>query len=64
MKRYCLLIAFLWSFNFIQAQSAWKMIEGKIVTPWAANVDPTNPLSEYPRPQLMRNNWSNLNGMW
>ncbi len=47
------------------AQSDYKPVEGKIVTEWAAKVNPAAPLPEYPRPQMVReNNWTNLNGMW
>ena len=31
---------------------------------WASDVDLANPLPEYPRPQLVRPNWLNLNGIW
>ena len=31
---------------------------------WASKVDKNNPLPEYPRPQLVRSNWVNLNGVW
>ncbi|NCU03603.1 MAG: beta-galactosidase [Chitinophagaceae bacterium] len=41
------------------------IVPGKITTPWAANVNPANPLPDYPRPHLMRaGNWVNLNGSW
>jgi len=33
-------------------------------TKWAADVKPDNPLPEYPRPQLARKQWINLNGAW
>jgi hypothetical protein len=33
-------------------------------TRWAAQVSPDNVLPEYPRPQMVRNNWTNLNGTW
>src|SRR5690606_29392406 len=46
------------------AQSSWKIIPGKPQSPSAANVDPAMPLPEYPRPQLKRANWQNLNGQW
>jgi len=35
-----------------------------LVTPWAAKMDPQAPLPEYPRPQLQRDTWVNLNGEW
>jgi beta-galactosidase/beta-glucuronidase len=44
--------------------SPWKIVEGKIVTPWAAQVNAANPLPEYPRPQLTRDSWMSLNGLW
>jgi hypothetical protein len=34
------------------------------MTRWAAQVNPTNALPEYPRPQLVRKEWLNLNGLW
>ncbi|HRP58239.1 sugar-binding domain-containing protein [Agriterribacter sp.] len=46
------------------AQEAWKPVEGKITTPWSANVKAEQPLPEYPRPQLTRKSWMNLNGLW
>ncbi|MGW3407682.1 PA14 domain-containing protein [Streptomyces sp. NPDC000888] len=33
-------------------------------TPWADEVGPDNALPEYPRPQLTRDAWRNLNGRW
>jgi beta-galactosidase/beta-glucuronidase len=44
--------------------SNWKIAEGKIVTQWASQVNPAAPLPEYPRPQMVRGNWKNLNGLW
>ncbi len=35
-----------------------------LVTRFAADVDPAAPWPEYPRPQLVRENWLNLNGPW
>jgi hypothetical protein len=43
---------------------AWQMKQGPLMTPWAALVNTNNPLPEYPRPQLVRTNWLNLNGLW
>jgi hypothetical protein len=33
-------------------------------TPWTDQVSPSNALPEYPRPQLVRSDWLNLNGTW
>ncbi|WP_199433524.1 glycoside hydrolase family 2 protein [Qaidamihabitans albus] len=33
-------------------------------TPWTEQVGPENCLPEYPRPQLVRARWRNLNGLW
>jgi hypothetical protein len=48
--------------TFTQAQ--WKPAEAPLMTEWAAKVDPAKPLPEYPRPQLGREQWENLNGLW
>ncbi|MBW3637109.1 MAG: glycoside hydrolase family 2 [Armatimonadetes bacterium] len=34
------------------------------MTRWADQVNPARPLPEYPRPQLVRSEWLNLNGIW
>ncbi|WP_052684516.1 glycoside hydrolase family 2 [Lentzea aerocolonigenes] len=36
----------------------------RLRTPWGEKLDPRNPLPEYPRPQLERDKWLNLNGPW
>lgn len=46
------------------SQNDWKPAGNKISTNWSAKVDPAKPLNEYPRPQLTRKNWMNLNGLW
>lgn len=46
------------------ASAEWKIAGDKIRTTWAENLDPNNVLAEYPRPQLERNEWMNLNGLW
>jgi hypothetical protein len=35
-----------------------------LVTPWTKSVSTVAPLPEYPRPQLQRAAWMNLNGRW
>ncbi len=34
------------------------------MTRWAKQVNPEAPLPDYPRPQLVRKDWVNLNGLW
>ncbi|WP_405803102.1 PA14 domain-containing protein [Streptomyces sp. NBC_01187] len=36
----------------------------QLKTRWAKDVRPDNALPEYPRPQLKRDQWKNLNGTW
>lgn len=46
------------------AQAQWKPAGDKIKTKWAEEINPKNVLPEYPRPQLERTDWVNLNGEW
>lgn len=62
MTRLKLSLLLLLMVHFAHAQ--WKPVPGKISTDWAAKVNPSNPLPEYPRPQLVRKSWINLNGLW
>lgn len=65
MRLQSFLIAFCLLLSINVTAQTWTPVPGKIASPWAANVDPTKPLPEYPRPQLVRdNNWKNLNGLW
>lgn len=65
MKPSTVVIALSFLTFFTTNAQPWKPIPGKIASPWAEKVDPTTPLPEYPRPQLVRNNnWKNLNGLW
>ncbi|MCX6255493.1 MAG: beta-galactosidase [Bacteroidia bacterium] len=42
----------------------WKLSENPIITKWASDVDPLKPWRQYPRPDMVRNAWINLNGLW
>lgn len=35
-----------------------------MLTQWGRTLDPDRPLPDYPRPQLAREDWVNLNGIW
>jgi beta-galactosidase/beta-glucuronidase len=63
MKQLLLAAAFSVVAVFAIAQN-WKPAGDKIKTAWAEKIDPNNPLPEYPRPQLVRDQWQNLNGSW
>lgn len=38
--------------------------KAQLSTRWAKEVSPSNALPAYPRPQLVRQGWTNLNGQW
>ena len=44
--------------------AGWKPVEGRLLSRFARDVSPASPLPEYPRPQLVRTAWLNLNGLW
>ena len=46
------------------ASAAWQQAEGPLKTRWAKAVSPDHALPEYPRPQMVRSEWVNLNGLW
>ncbi|HGY56738.1 MAG TPA: T9SS type A sorting domain-containing protein [Caldithrix abyssi] len=48
----------------IALYAGWQPKEAPLMTSWGENIDPYNVLPEYPRPQLQRTNWINLNGLW
>jgi hypothetical protein len=44
--------------------TAWKPKTPPLSTQWTAQVTASNALPEYPRPQMVRPDWQNLNGIW
>jgi len=44
--------------------AVWHPAQGPLKTRWAAEVSPDHVLPEYPRPQMVRKEWLNLNGLW
>lgn len=59
-KSFILLIAL--AANIVFADGMDK--DSTLVTKWATEVKPEAPLPEYPRPQMVRSQWLNLNGQW
>ncbi len=50
-----------------QAQTpsaSWSPVAGGMMTEWGRQLSPDKVWTEYPRPQLVRSNWINLNGLW
>ena len=69
-----ILLTFTLFISFISAQNSivnnlnkdelWSPVGNKIMTEWASKITPNNAWSDYPRPQMVRTDWKNLNGLW
>lgn len=46
------------------SMAEWAPVGDRIMTVWGENLDPSDVLAEYPRPQMVRDRWMNLNGLW
>lgn len=46
------------------ADTPWKAVSGRMMTDWGKDVTPETAWQEYPRPQFVRRDWQNLNGLW
>jgi len=66
MKRTLVIVSFTTCFVFGTwcQEPKWQPAAGPLKTRWAKDVSPLNALPEYPRPQMVRNDWLNLNGLW
>ena len=65
MKKFLHVIGLLAIINFSFGQpGSWQIVGGKITSPWADSVNPAKVLPDYPRPQMKRTEWQNLNGLW
>ncbi|MCG6986892.1 MAG: hypothetical protein LJF06_01710 [Gemmatimonadetes bacterium] len=51
-------------FLALRTPAAAQAPASHLVTRWAADVDTAHPLPEYPRPQMVRPDWTSLNGWW
>src|SRR6476619_6946102 len=61
----CALLAVIMTGNApANAVVAWRPKPPPLSTPWTHLVGPNNALPEYPRPQMARKHWLNLNGVW
>ncbi|HTR40597.1 MAG TPA: glycoside hydrolase family 2 TIM barrel-domain containing protein [Pseudomonadales bacterium] len=68
MKRFYTIALFLVAVVSVSVHSEettdWHPGKVPLMTRWAADVSPTNAWPDYPRPQLVRPDWMNLNGLW
>jgi hypothetical protein len=48
----------------LHAVTPWQPAPGPLMTRWAKDVKPDHVHPEYPRPQMVRQDWLSLNGLW
>lgn len=61
----CLLTLSIFLFFQISfAQTVYQPKAPQLSTRWTKLVSPQNALTAYPRPQMVRKQWTNLNGLW
>ena len=59
-----LIIIFIASLYIAVDVMAWNPAGDRMLTPWGENLNPAKVHPEYPRPQMKRGEWLNLNGLW
>ena len=59
-----LIILFKILYCLMNSLENWHPVGTRIKTKWGNNLKPENVWQEYPRPQLERKDWLNLNGIW
>ena len=63
-SRFIILFAALFAIAGTVSAQQWAPAGDRIKTKWADEVSPTNAHPEYPRPQMVRQDWQSLNGLW
>lgn len=64
MKSSLLVLGLCVALHVNAAETEWSPKGDKIKTEWADKLTPDNVWQSYPRPQLKRAEWMNLNGLW
>jgi hypothetical protein len=65
MKRMAFILPLAFAASIGSAGAAeWQPAKGPLATRWAKDVTPDRVHPEYPRPQMVRKDWLNLNGLW
>ncbi len=57
-------LSFFSGFFRVADAEDWRPAKAPLMTRWAADVSPDNAHPEYPRPQMVRQDWLSLNGLW
>ncbi len=58
------LILISYSCKFESAETEWKIGDCPLCTEWSEEITPGDVFHEYPRPQMGREEWLSLNGLW
>ena len=64
MRPFVFFVSFVVSTCLVAADVPWTRGRAPIETRWTSTVSPSNAHPEYPRPQMVRSRWLNLNGLW
>jgi hypothetical protein len=64
MLRIALTLVLLLSVSRAGIAQDWQPKKAPLMTRWAKDVTPDKVHPEYPRPQMVRKEWQNLNGLW
>ena len=64
MMKKTAIVALLALLTACAPKSTWAPAGDHIKTRWAAKVSPSDVHPEYPRPQMVRDSWKSLNGLW
>lgn len=64
MRRSALAVLLIGLLQVPLAGREWEPKQAPLMTRWAKDVAPEKVLPEYPRPQMVREQWQNLNGLW
>lgn len=65
IRIFLLAFAALFIQQLAYSQTPYEKKTATLMTPWGEALKATDPvLPEYPRPQMVRENWLNLNGIW
>ena len=62
--RFFFLITILHTSSHKSYAQDWSFKKAPLMTKWDKDINIKKPLPEYPRPQMVRSEWMNLNGLW